>query len=86
MSTTPTATTSATSSGKTFQASFATSEVVAHHHFRSGEIEIKITISGGIASQPEDKLEADPEAMIKLADQRLYAAKRNGRNNVISTG
>ncbi|HAA76881.1 TPA: hypothetical protein DCE37_17370 [Candidatus Latescibacteria bacterium] len=84
MSTTPTATTSATSSGKTFRASFATSEVVAHHDFRSGEIEIKI--SGGIASQPKDKLEADPEAMIKLADQRLYAAKRNGRDKVISTG
>jgi len=61
-------------------------ERVAEHNFRSGDLEIDITISGGIASQPEDDLPADPEAMIKLADQRLYTAKRNGRDQVISTG
>jgi diguanylate cyclase (GGDEF)-like protein len=61
-------------------------ECVAEHDFRSGDLQIKITISGGIASQPEDELGADPEAMIKLADQRLYTAKRNGRDQVISSG
>ena len=61
-------------------------ECVATHDFKSGDLEIEITISGGIASQPEDDLPADPEAMIKLADQRLYTAKRNGRDQVISSG
>jgi len=60
-------------------------ECVADHLFKSGDLEITITISGGIASQPEDKLADDSEAMIKLADQRLYSAKRGGRNLVISS-
>ena len=61
-------------------------EKVADHIFRSGELEIRISVSGGIASQPEDKLPADPEVMIQLADQRLYTAKRNGRDQVVSSG
>jgi diguanylate cyclase (GGDEF)-like protein len=60
-------------------------ESVAEHEFRSGDILMRITISGGIASKPEDDLPAEPEAMIRLADQRLYAAKRNGRDQVVST-
>ena len=59
-------------------------ESVTERKFTFGEREIAITVSGGIASRPEDKLTDDPEAMIKLADQRLYLAKRNGRNQVIS--
>ena len=61
-------------------------ECVTEHKFTSGDLQIAITVSGGIASQPEDEIDADPEAMIKLADQRLYTAKRNGRDQVISTG
>lgn len=60
-------------------------ERVANHDFRSADLRIKITISGGIASQPEDELPPDPEAMIKLADQRLYTAKRNGRDQIVSS-
>lgn len=60
-------------------------ERIAEHEFRSGDIEVTITISGGIASQPEDELQGDPEAMIKLADQRLYTAKRNGRDQIVSS-
>lgn len=60
-------------------------ESVAEHEFRSGDILMKITISGGIASKPEDDLPAEPEAMIRLADRRLYAAKRNGRDQVVSS-
>ncbi|MCH8135827.1 MAG: GGDEF domain-containing protein [Proteobacteria bacterium] len=59
-------------------------ECVAEHKFRSGDLLMKVTISGGIASKPEDDLPAEPEAMIRLADQRLYIAKRRGRNQIVS--
>ncbi len=59
-------------------------ECVAEHKFRSGDLLMKVTISGGIASKPEDDLPAEPEAMIRLADQRLYIAKRRGRNRIVS--
>ena len=59
-------------------------ESVAEHAFHSGEL--KITISGGIASLPEDEIPSDPEAMINLADQRLYTAKRKGRDQIVSSG
>ena len=60
-------------------------ESVAEHEFRSGDLLMRITISGGIASKPEDDLPAGPEAMIRLADRRLYTAKRNGRDQVVSS-
>jgi two-component system cell cycle response regulator len=61
-------------------------ERVAEHEFKAGDVEIEITMSGGIASQPEDDVSSgDHEAMIKLADKRLYAAKRAGRNQIISS-
>ena len=59
-------------------------ESVSEHAFHSGEL--KITISGGIASLPEDEIPSDPEAMINLADQRLYTAKRKGRDQIVSSG
>lgn len=46
----------------------------------SGETEIKTTISFGIAEFPEDG-STEAEAL-DLADKALYAAKRNGRNQV----
>jgi two-component system cell cycle response regulator len=61
-------------------------ERVAGHKFKAGDLEIEITMSGGIASQPEDDVSSDPEAIIKLADKRLYAAKRAGRNQIITSG
>ena len=60
-------------------------ESVAEHEFRSGDLLMRITISGGIASKPEDDLPGEPEAMIRLADRRLYTAKRNGRDQVVSS-
>lgn len=41
---------------------------------------IKITISGGISSYPDDAKEI--EKLIELADQRLYKSKQAGRNLV----
>jgi diguanylate cyclase (GGDEF)-like protein len=42
-----------------------------------------ITISGGLASFPEDG--QDWQAILKVADQRLYQAKRSGRNQIVGT-
>jgi diguanylate cyclase (GGDEF)-like protein len=43
----------------------------------------QITTSFGIASLPEDSL-ASSEALIRAADEALYAAKRDGKNSVAS--
>jgi diguanylate cyclase (GGDEF)-like protein len=43
----------------------------------------QITASFGIASLPEDSL-ASSEALIRAADEALYAAKREGKNGVAS--
>ncbi len=45
-----------------------------------GESQIKVTISGGIASAPEDSLNL--EDLLSFADMALYRAKDAGRNNV----
>jgi diguanylate cyclase (GGDEF)-like protein len=46
---------------------------------------VRLTISGGCAalSQCERPL---PEALVALADTRLYAAKRTGRNRIVASG
>ena len=43
---------------------------------------IHVTISGGCALGPDES----PEAMVKLADIRLYQAKLSGRNQIATTG
>jgi diguanylate cyclase (GGDEF)-like protein len=44
------------------------------------QIELKITASFGIASYPLDALDAD--ALVRMSDRALYAAKAKGRNRV----
>jgi diguanylate cyclase (GGDEF)-like protein len=44
---------------------------------------LTVTASIGIAASTET---TGPEQLLKLADERLYAAKTGGRNNVVSTG
>lgn len=58
-------------------------ENVESHDFRVDGGTVKITISAGISSHPEDLDAADPEQMIKRADNRLYQAKHDGRNKVV---
>jgi diguanylate cyclase (GGDEF)-like protein len=44
------------------------------------QIELRVTASFGIASYPLDALDAD--ALIRMSDRALYAAKAKGRNRV----
>lgn len=41
----------------------------------------KLTISMGVATFPDDAI--TPDDMVKMADQRLYRAKKAGRNRVV---
>ncbi|MBA2292197.1 MAG: diguanylate cyclase [Gemmatimonadales bacterium] len=49
--------------------------------FQFGEdgVQISVTASAGLATFPDDRA-ADDQALLKLADQNLYKAKRAGRN------
>jgi diguanylate cyclase (GGDEF)-like protein len=42
--------------------------------------QVSVTVSAGMAQRSEDTL--DPEQVVKAADQKLYQAKRAGRNRV----
>ena len=42
--------------------------------------EVKLSVSIGVASLPDDTLEI--EALVQKADDALYAAKESGRNRV----
>ncbi len=44
--------------------------------------QITVTVSIGVAAYPEDS--ADPKELVKRADERLYAAKSEGRNKTVS--
>ena len=47
----------------------------------------RITVSIGVASMPEDtKTYVDVESLVNLSDERLYKAKRLGKNKVIYEG
>lgn len=55
-------------------------ESVASHRIRAGLVDIKVTISAGIAYYPYDALNG--EELIKNADKALYFSKENGRNRI----
>jgi len=57
-------------------------EQVANHLFRDEANELHMTTSCGVASAPDDAVDSC-EALLKLADTALYAAKQGGRNRVI---
>lgn len=59
------------------------SAVAAHSFlFREGQPSGRVTISGGVASFPNDGQEAG--TLIRAADDALYQAKRAGRNRVFA--
>lgn len=59
---------------------------VASRIFNEDQKPLKITLSAGVASYPEDGHFDEAKDMITLADQRLYEAKRSGRNRIIFEG
>ncbi|HOJ86169.1 MAG TPA: GGDEF domain-containing protein [Elusimicrobiales bacterium] len=59
-------------------------ESVEKEKFKIGLVDIKVTISVGIAYYPQDAL--NKMELIEKADKALYMAKESGRNRVIDYG
>jgi two-component system cell cycle response regulator len=59
-------------------------ESVAAHQFRFESTPLRLTVSVGVATTNGDPA-LTPAALLKLADERLYEAKRTGRNRVMSS-
>ncbi len=57
--------------------------LVEHQKFNYEETQPngKLTISMGVATFPDDAM--NPDELVKMADQRLYLAKKAGRNRVV---
>ena len=58
-------------------------DAVARHQFRFESTPVNLTISVGVASTVGDAT-VTPTALRKAADEKLYEAKRTGRNRVCS--
>ncbi len=52
---------------------------VQQHNFGDAAVPVNATVSAGLATFPDDRA-ADDDALMRLADQNLYKAKRAGRN------
>jgi two-component system cell cycle response regulator len=57
--------------------------LVAEHQFRFESTPVKLTISIGLTSTTGD-MAMTPTILLKTADDKLYQAKREGRNRVVS--
>jgi diguanylate cyclase (GGDEF)-like protein len=56
---------------------------IEKHPFRFEATPIKLTVSVGVATTTGDEL-ITPSELLKTADEKLYQAKRTGRNRVVS--
>lgn len=61
-------------------------KVIAAHHFDNGKHQTQITISIGVAAfDPKESAQCENSIeLIRLADERLYDAKEQGRNRVVA--
>jgi diguanylate cyclase (GGDEF)-like protein len=59
--------------------------MVAAQHFEYQGTTIKVTVSVGVAAVPDVGMREHAE-LVGSADEALYTAKRNGRNQVVSAG
>jgi diguanylate cyclase (GGDEF)-like protein len=57
--------------------------IIENHVFRFEESEFKVTVSVGICATSGDESLTTKE-MIRIADEKLYAAKNAGRNRVVA--
>ncbi|HET7275898.1 MAG TPA: diguanylate cyclase [Longimicrobiaceae bacterium] len=57
-------------------------QAVAEHVYRDEGAEVRMTVSGGVASYPGPGID-HPDLLIKNADEALYIAKETGRDRVI---
>jgi diguanylate cyclase (GGDEF)-like protein len=58
-------------------------QVIASQPFRYEDHSYQVTISLGVATTSGDET-MTPSALMRLADEKLYQAKREGRNRVVS--
>jgi diguanylate cyclase (GGDEF)-like protein len=56
--------------------------LVEQHQFRFETTPLNLTISVGVATTTGDP-DANPKTLLRAADERLYEAKRTGRNRVV---
>ncbi len=54
---------------------------VATHDFGEAGHTVRVTISVGIASYPDERV-SDGESLLRLADRHMYRAKTDGRNRI----
>jgi two-component system cell cycle response regulator len=73
-----------TEAGEAWTAAERLRATIERHPFAHGERHIPVTISMGISHFPEDGRELAP--LVQRADERLYRAKREGKNRVIGVG
>jgi diguanylate cyclase (GGDEF)-like protein len=59
--------------------------MVAAQHFEYQGTQLKVTVSVGVAAVTDVGMREHSE-LVAAADEALYAAKRNGRNQVVSAG
>jgi two-component system, cell cycle response regulator len=67
---------------KAVEAAEALRQALAAERFESQGQAFQATLSAGVAVYPDEA--TTPQQLVRTADQRLYQAKSQGRNRVVS--